>query len=86
MRLLPRSIHRCHRYPTKFNSGRDFPFDEGGRCKRLFGQARTVRSQCRARHEIGLQDGPSLGIRHVIPVSIRDLFPILKKEGEPSKE
>ena len=25
MRLLPKSIHRCHRYPTKFNSGRDFP-------------------------------------------------------------
>ena len=25
MRLLPKSIHRCHRYPTKFNSGRDIP-------------------------------------------------------------
>ena len=23
MRLLPKSIHRCRRYPTKFNSGRD---------------------------------------------------------------
>ena len=23
MRLLPESIHRCRRYPTKFNSGRD---------------------------------------------------------------
>ena len=28
MRSLPKSIHRCHRYPTKFNSGRDFPLDE----------------------------------------------------------
>ncbi len=26
MRLLPKSIHRCRRYPTKFNSGRDIPF------------------------------------------------------------
>ena len=25
MSLLPKSIHRCHRYPTKFNSGRDIP-------------------------------------------------------------
>ena len=25
MRLLPKSIHRCRRYPTKFNSGRDIP-------------------------------------------------------------
>ena len=23
MSLLPKSIHRCRRYPTKFNSGRD---------------------------------------------------------------
>ena len=23
--LLPKSIHRCRRYPTKFNSGRDIP-------------------------------------------------------------
>ncbi len=30
MRLLPKSIHRCRRYPTKFNSGRDIPtnYDE----------------------------------------------------------
>ncbi len=26
MSLLPKSIHRCRRYPTKFNSGRDIPF------------------------------------------------------------
>ena len=26
MRLLPKSIHWCRRYPTKFNSGRDIPF------------------------------------------------------------
>ena len=26
MRLLPKSIHRCRRYPTKFNSGRDIPW------------------------------------------------------------
>jgi hypothetical protein len=25
MRLLPNSVHRCRRYPTKFNSGRDIP-------------------------------------------------------------
>ncbi len=25
MRLLPKSIHRCRRYPTKFNSSRDIP-------------------------------------------------------------
>ena len=23
MSLLPKSIHRCRRYPTKFNSGRE---------------------------------------------------------------
>ena len=28
MSLLPKSIHRCRRYPTKFNSGRDIPKDE----------------------------------------------------------
>ena len=27
MSLLPKSIHRCRRYPTKFNSGRDIPFE-----------------------------------------------------------
>ena len=27
MSLLPKSIHRCRRYPTKFNSGRDIPGD-----------------------------------------------------------
>ena len=27
MSLLPKSIHRCRRYPTKFNSGRDIPRD-----------------------------------------------------------
>ena len=25
MSLLPKSIHRCRCYPTKFNSGRDIP-------------------------------------------------------------
>ena len=25
MSLLPKSIHRCRRYPTKFNSGWDIP-------------------------------------------------------------
>ena len=29
MSLLPKSIHRCRRYPTKFNSGRDIPFAKG---------------------------------------------------------
>ena len=27
MSLLPKSIHRCRCYPTKFNSGRTSPFD-----------------------------------------------------------
>ena len=27
MSLLPKSIHRCRCYPTKFNSGRDIPFE-----------------------------------------------------------
>ena len=29
MRLLPKSIHRCRRYPTKFNSGRDISLGRG---------------------------------------------------------
>ena len=29
MSLLPKSIHRCRRYPTKFNSGRDIPPKKG---------------------------------------------------------
>ena len=29
MSLLPKSIHRCRRYPTKFNSGRDIPQSRG---------------------------------------------------------
>ena len=29
MSLLPKSIHRCRRYPTKFNSGRDIPWYPG---------------------------------------------------------
>ena len=29
MSLLPKSIHRCRRYPTKFNSGRDIPVNTG---------------------------------------------------------
>ena len=28
MRLLPKSIHWCRRYPTKFNSGRDIPINQ----------------------------------------------------------
>ena len=34
MRLLPKSIHRCRRYPTKFNSGRDISLygEQGGNC------------------------------------------------------
>ena len=31
MRLLPKSIHRCRRYPTKFNSGRDIPDEDRDR-------------------------------------------------------
>ena len=30
MSLLPKSIHRCRRYPTKFNNGRDIPDDGAG--------------------------------------------------------
>ena len=29
MSLLPKSIHWCRRYPTKFNSGRDIPMFRG---------------------------------------------------------
>ena len=28
MSLLPKSIHRCRRYPTQFNSGRDIPSEQ----------------------------------------------------------
>ena len=34
MSLLPKSIHRCRRYPTKFNSGRDIPSKGGIQIKR----------------------------------------------------
>ena len=34
MRLLPKSIHWCRRYPTKFNSGRDIPHCRAG-CGRV---------------------------------------------------
>ena len=34
MSLLPKSIHRCRRYPTKFNSGRDIPGVDGEARKR----------------------------------------------------
>ena len=30
MSLLPKSIHRCRCYPTKFNSGRDIPAERSG--------------------------------------------------------
>ena len=30
MSLLPKSIHRCRCYPTKFNSGRDIPLVAAG--------------------------------------------------------
>ena len=43
MRLLPKSIHRCRRYPTKFNSGRDIPI-VGGR-----GRFRSLRVPCARR-------------------------------------
>ena len=35
MRLLPKSIHWCRRYPTKFNSGRDIPMDAVDAIKRI---------------------------------------------------
>ena len=37
MRLLPKSIHWCRRYPTKFNSGRDIPLisAEGGKPRQI---------------------------------------------------
>ena len=34
MRLLPKSIHWCRRYPTKFNSGRDIPPTIASWCKK----------------------------------------------------
>ena len=36
MSLLPKSIHRCRRYPTKFNSGRDIPGYYKSRCRAVF--------------------------------------------------
>ena len=50
MSLLPKSIHRCRRYPTKFNSGRDIP-GRGGR------QPRSCRYQCGQRPGEGLSLG-----------------------------
>ena len=44
MRLLPKSIHRCRRYPTKFNSGRDIPFIKG---KSAISVARNFRGRRR---------------------------------------
>ncbi len=39
MSLLPKSIHRCRRYPTKFNSGRDIPMlSDGGASRLLVGR------------------------------------------------
>ncbi len=35
MSLLPKSIHRCRRYPTKFNSGRDIPRPVTGRASKV---------------------------------------------------
>ena len=53
MRLLPKSIHRCRRYPTKFNSGRDIPL-AGGRSRSLMqcdaqAERRALASGSRAR-------------------------------------
>ena len=45
MRLLPKSIHRCRRYPTKFNSGRDIPCRKAGG-----GSSRTRRRNRIASH------------------------------------
>ncbi len=36
MSLLPKSIHRCRRYPTKFNSGRDIPLRDAVKSKNWF--------------------------------------------------
>ena len=54
MRLLPKSIHWCRRYPTKFNSGRDIPAHEvsAGReffdvCPNWSGVAGASRSRLR---------------------------------------
>ena len=40
MSLLPKSIHRCRRYPTKFNSGRDIPGNGEKQIGRAYGAPR----------------------------------------------
>ena len=43
MSLLPKSIHRCRRYPTKFNSGRDIPLGPKGPSKLTAQLERQIR-------------------------------------------
>ena len=49
MSLLPKSIHWCRRYPTKFNSGRDIPSTNYGITSTQAHSCRSSRSWGRGR-------------------------------------
>ena len=64
MRLLPKSIHWCRRYPTKFNSGRDIPIDDAPPLSERDKQARVVdllRSRSGIYHPAAAQSQPPIG-------------------------
>ena len=42
MRLLPKSIHRCRRYPTKFNSGRDISYSKRSKVETTFHRYKAI--------------------------------------------
>ena len=46
MSLLPKSIHRCRRYPTKFNSGRDIPAPDPTAAKRSTSARAPAAASC----------------------------------------
>ena len=59
MSLLPKSIHRCRRYPTKFNSGRDIPYLRDvlffELTLRLFERLKFVRGDGDVEEKVGLR-------------------------------
>ena len=65
MSLLPKSIHRCRRYPTKFNSGRDIP--EQGEIVLIEPNPRELRELSRFRvFEGKLWNSPTLIGRYLL--------------------
>ena len=77
MSLLPKSIHRCRRYPTKFNSGRDIPrrsvpspyriFDDGSRFAGLSREHGNVGTGSRhyCEHDISTRQDVGKAVRHL---------------------